>query len=81
MFCERIENGGKERVVRPGHDRQPHRIDILLNGGHGDHLRRLADAGVDDLHTRVAQSPGNDLCPPVMAVQTRLGDQYADLSF
>jgi hypothetical protein len=37
-------------------------------------------AGVDDLHTGVAQSPSNDLRATVVPVKSRLGDNHSDSS-
>ena len=46
---------------------------ILLHGGIHNHFRRLAKPGVDDLKTGIPQGSGDDLYPPVVAVQTRFG--------
>ena len=54
-------------------------VGVLLERGRGDHLRRLAQAGVDDFHAGVAQGAGDDLGAAVVAVETRLGDD--DSSF
>ena len=40
--------------MRAGKNREPDDVDIFLQGRVHDHLRRLAQAGVDDLHTRIA---------------------------
>ncbi len=47
-------------------------------GGGRDHLRRLVQAGVDDLHPGVAQRGGDDLGAAVVAVETGLGDENSD---
>ena len=41
--------------------------------GLGHLLRRLEQAGVDDLEAGVAQRPGDDLGAPVVAVEAGLG--------
>ena len=65
-----------ERHVGPGQHRQPDRVDVLVDGGGGDCLRRLEQPGVDHLVPGVAKNPGDDLDPPVVAVEADLGDQY-----
>src|SRR5205085_2665543 len=44
--------------------------------GGRDLLGRLVQAGVDDLEPGVPQRPGDDLRPPVVAVETGLGDHH-----
>src|SRR5207302_7569177 len=48
--------------------------------GLDDLLRRLMETGVHDLHSRVAEGAGDDLRPTVMAVETGLRNDHADLS-
>jgi hypothetical protein len=69
---------GEQRHVRPGEHRQPHGIGILLDDGLDDLLRRLVQAGVDDLHAGVAQGARHDLGAAVMPVEARLGDDHPD---
>ena len=64
--------------MRAGQDREADDVDVLLLGGIGDHLRRLAQAGVDHLEALVAQPAGEDLGAAIVAVEARLGDQDAD---
>ena len=45
-----------------------------------DLLRRLPQAGVDDLHAGVAQRARDDLRAAVVAVEPRLGDDDSQLS-
>src|SRR5574341_55062 len=59
-------------------DRESHDVHVLLNRGLGEHLRRLMQARVDDLHAGVAQRRGHDFGAPVVSVQPRLGDEHAD---
>ena len=61
-------------------DRQPDDVDVLLERGGGDHLGRLAKAGVDDLEALVAQAPGEDLRAAVVAVEAGLRDEHLDRS-
>ena len=42
--------------VRAGQDRQADDVGIFLQRGADDLLRRLAQAGVDDLHAGIAQA-------------------------
>ncbi len=57
----------------PGQQGQADGVGILLDGGLGDLLRRLVQPGVDDLEAGVAQGPGDDLGPAVMAIEPGLG--------
>ena len=59
-------------------DRQADDVDVLLEGRGRDHLRRLAEARVDDLEALVAQAAGEDLRAAVVAVEAGLGDQDLD---
>ncbi len=56
-------------------DRQADGVDILLYGSVHDHLRGLAQPGIDDLHTRVAQGTSDDLRTAIVPVETGLRDQ------
>ena len=58
---------------------KPDRVGVLLDDGLDDLLRRLVQARVDDLHTGVAQRPGDDLRAAVVTVESGLGDDDADL--
>jgi len=42
--------------VRAGENGKADHVDVFLDGGGGDHLGGLAQAGVDDLHASVAQA-------------------------
>ena len=68
---EQLGHARHERHVRARQDRQPDHVDVLLEGGRGDHLGRLAEAGVDDLEALVAQAAGEHLGAPVVAVEAR----------
>jgi hypothetical protein len=61
-------------VVRAGKDGETDDVDVFLDGGGGDHLGGLAQAGVHDFHAGVAQGAGDDFRAAVVAVQARLGD-------
>ncbi len=76
-----FQHGGDARddgVVRAGEDAEPDAVHIFLEGRVDDHLRRLAQAGVDDFHAGVAQRAGNDLGATVVAVEARFGHQDAN---
>jgi hypothetical protein len=78
LLFEQRGHAGHDGVVCTGEDAQTDAVDVFLEGGVDDHLRRLPEAGVDNLHTGVAQRPGDDLGSSVVAVQARLGDQDTD---
>ncbi|GMA88193.1 hypothetical protein GCM10025868_34430 [Angustibacter aerolatus] len=58
--------------------RQAHHVGVLGDGRLDDLLRRLVQAGVDDLHAGVAQRPRDDLGTAVVPVEAGLGDDDAD---
>src|SRR5678816_3520871 len=64
--------------VRAREDRQTDDLRILLQRGGDDLLGGLTQPGVNDLHPRIAQRTGNDLGPPIVAVETGLRDDDAD---
>src|SRR4051794_6514659 len=68
----------EQRHVGAGEHRQAHGVGVLLDDGLDDLLRRLVQAGVDDLHAGVAQRTGHHLGAPVVPVETRLGDDHPD---
>ena len=64
--------------MRAGEDGEADAVDVFLDGSGDDHRRRLAEAGVDDLHACVAEGTGDDFCAAVVAVETGFGDEDAD---
>jgi hypothetical protein len=64
--------------VGAGEDGQPDDVHVLLLGRVRDHLRGLAQAGVDDLEPLIPQAAGEDLGSAIVAVQARLGNEDAD---
>ena len=67
----------EEFEMRAGEDAQTDDIDVFLEGGLGDHLGSLADAGIDDLATAIAQGAGDDFRAAVVAIEAGLGDKDA----
>ena len=63
--------------MRAGEDAQANGVHVLLQRRLDDHLRRLAQAGIDDLHAGIAQGTGGHLGPAIVAIQSRLGDEHA----
>jgi hypothetical protein len=61
--------------VGAGEHGEPDCVDVLVDRGGGDRLWRLEQPRVDHLVAGVAQDAGDDLDPPVMAVEADLGDQ------
>ena len=49
---QQLAHARKERHVRAAEDRQPHDVDVFLDGGGGDHLGRLVQSRVDHFHSR-----------------------------
>jgi len=60
-FGEEILDACEQRHVGAAQHRQADNIHVLLNGGVGDHLRRLVQPGVDDFHAGVAARGGDDV--------------------
>jgi len=75
FFVEEFHELGTEGVVGAGEDGEADDVDIFLDGGGGDHLRGLAEAGVDHFHAGVAEGAGDDFGAAVVAVQSGLGNQ------
>src|SRR5579883_2182176 len=73
---QRLHDARKERQVGTGVDRQPHRLDVLLERRLRNHLWGLADTGVDHLHAGVAERPRHHLRPSIVPVEARLGNQH-----
>jgi hypothetical protein len=66
--------------VGAGQNRQPHDVRILLQGGAGNHLGRLPQAGVNHFHTCIAQRARDDLGAAIVPIQSRLGDDNSQLT-
>src|SRR6266571_3976250 len=66
---EQLDDGREERHVGTAQRREADRVDVLLDRGFDDVLRRLPKAGVDDLHPRVPQRAGDDLRAAVVPIQ------------
>ncbi len=80
LLADQFHHARADLRVRPGEDRQPDDVGVLLERG-GHHLfRGLAQAGVDHLHARVAKAARNHLGAAVVAVEARLGDHDSDLT-
>ena len=73
-FAQQLEHARKERHVRAAQDREADDVDVFLHRGGRDHLRRLVQPGVDDLHAGVAERGGDDLRAAVVAVEAGLGE-------
>src|SRR3990170_3991172 len=71
----------EELQMRPREDREPDGVRVFLKRGLRYHLRRLADAGVHNLHAGVAQGARDNLRPAVVAIEAGLGDYHLDLPF
>jgi len=67
-----LHHAREQRQVRPAEQREANSVDILLEGGLGDLLRRLMQTRVDDLEAVVTQGAGDGLRATIMAIKTRL---------
>src|SRR6478609_1593283 len=73
-LAQELDHPGEQRHVGAGEQRQADRVGVLLEDGLGDLLRRLVQAGVDDLEPAVAQRPGDDLGAPIVTVEAGFRD-------
>ena len=79
-FCmQQLHQARAQRVVRAGKNREADDVHVFLHRRRSDHLRRLAQPGVDHFHAGVAQRARDDLCAAVVAVEAGLGNQHAYL--
>ena len=74
-LADLLDDQRGQRHVGAGQHRQPDGVDVLVDGGRGDGLGRLEQAGVDDLEPGIAEDPGDDLDPAVVAVEADLGHE------
>src|SRR5208282_117979 len=79
VLLQQVHHARHDGVVRAREDRQPDDLHVFLERRADNHLRRLAQAGVDDLHAGIAEGAGNNLGAAVMAVEAGLRYQDADL--
>ena len=75
---EQLEHAREHRHVRAGQDADADDVDVLLDRGVDDFLRRAVQARVDDVHAGVAQRARDDLDAAVVAVEPDLGDEHAN---
>ena len=59
-------------------NRKANYLNIFLHRGVDDHFWRLPKASVNDLHSRVAERPCNNLGASIVAIKPRLSDKYPD---
>ena len=69
---------GTSVMCAPERIEMPDGVGVLLDHRGDDLLGRLVEAGVDHLHARVAQRPGDDLGAAVVAIEAGLGDDDTD---
>jgi hypothetical protein len=79
ILLEQIHDPRHDRIMRAGQDRETNHVDIFLQSSADDHLRRLAQPGIDDFHAGVAQSAGNNFRPAIVPVQAGFRYQDTDL--
>ncbi len=72
ILLEQVHNARHDRVVRTRENRESDDLNIFLERGIDDHLWRLPQTGVDDLHASIAQRPGDYLRAAVMTVKAGL---------
>src|SRR5580700_1430935 len=60
FFAEQGHELRADGVVGAGEDGETDDVHVFLDGGGGDHLRGLAQTGVNDFHAGVAEGAGDD---------------------
>jgi hypothetical protein len=79
FFMKELHELRADGVVGAGEDGKADDVDVFLDGGGGDHLGSLPQAGVDDFHAGIAEGAGDYFCAAVMTIKTRLGNQHTNL--
>src|SRR6185369_2378328 len=69
LFLHQRKNAREQCHVRARKNGQAHAVDVFLDGGLGDHLRRLVETRIDDLEAGIAQRARDDLRAAVVAVE------------
>ncbi len=72
---ELSHDGREHGAVSPGKRREADCVDILLERDLGNRLWRLAQTRIDDLKSGVSQCHCDDFGTPIVAIESRLGDQ------
>ena len=73
---QELDHPGHQGQVRAREQGEPDGVGILLHHRLDHLLGGLVEPGVDDLEAAVAQGAGDDLGPPVVAVEPGLGDDH-----
>ncbi len=81
LLAQQLHHPRAERQMRARQNAQAHHIDVFLQRRFGDHLRRLADAGVDHLEAGVAQRTGHHLGAAVPASRSARATTLAPRSW
>ena len=74
LLVQQLANTRKQRHVRAAKNRQANDVDVFLDGGRGDHFRRLVEPCIDHFHAGVSERGGDDFRAAVVSVETWLGD-------
>ena len=77
-LAQQLEDARHQGHVGAAEDAEAEPVGVLVGDGADDGLRRLPQAGVDDVHAGVAQGAGHDLDAAVVAVEADLGEHDAD---
>jgi hypothetical protein len=69
-----------ERVVGTRENRDTEHVDVLLDRRLDDFFRGAVETGVDNLEPGVTERARDDVCPPVVAVESDLGHETPNRS-
>jgi len=78
LFAKERYDARNNSIVCARKNGKANAVYVFLNGGTDDHLRCLAQSSVNDLHSCIAERAGDDLSSAVVAIETGLGDKYAN---
>jgi len=78
LFLKKFHELRAECIVGARENGEANDVHVFLDGSGGDHLRGLAQPGVDDLHAGITQSASDHLGAAVVTIEPGLGNQYAD---
>ena len=70
---------GKIVMCAPGEETHPQNVDILLDRGVDNLLGGAVQAGVDDVHARVAEAAGDHFHPTIVTVESDFRQKYSNI--
>src|SRR5216684_3991921 len=78
LLPKSLEDLGEYRHLHTGQQAYAENVGVLLNRRRDDFIRRPVKAGVNHIHSGIAQRPRDDFYAAVMPIKPYLRQQYAD---